>query len=45
VTIVVALVLGLLLVVPLGLLPGLLALPFRLITVLSPFVLIGGAFI
>jgi hypothetical protein len=41
VAIVVALALGLLLVVPLGLLLGLLALPFLLISVLLPFILIG----
>jgi hypothetical protein len=37
----IALVLGLLLIVPIGLLLGLLALPFMLIAVLFPFILIG----
>jgi hypothetical protein len=37
----VALVLGLLLIVPVGLVLGLLALPFMLISVLLPFILIG----
>ncbi len=37
----VALVLGLLIIVPVGLVLGLLALPFLLVSVLLPFILIG----
>ena len=40
----VALILGLLLIVPAGIVRGLLALPFMLLSVLLPFILIGWGF-